>query len=131
MRSPKTGHYDPGFVSAVETALAELTQLPPGWDGYGAPAIEPAVIAAARRFVRSLPENLAYRPQVVPMSPGNLQLEWHHGPKTLELEFEDAHTIHYLQWHPETGMQEEGTIRAAEVDRAVEFIQWFMTGTGL
>ncbi len=122
------GHYDPDFVLAIEQRLDELGRLPPNWDGYGAPPIDPNIVAAARSFTRSLPENIAVRPQVVPISSGNIQFEWHHGSKVLELEFEDAQTIHYLQWHPEAGVEEEGTSSVTDIDRAVELIQWFMTG---
>lgn len=123
------GHYDPAFAIAIEAKLNELASLQPNWDGYGASVIDPAIIAAARKFVASLPENLAFRPHVVPMSTGNLQLEWHRGSRTLELEFESRQLIHFLQWHPEAGVEEEDTIRADDVDRAVELIRWFMSGT--
>ena len=102
---------------------------PQNWDRYGAPCINPRIIDAARKFIRALPENIVYRPRVVPMSTGNLQFEWHHGHKVLELEFETQDTIHFLQYHPEENVEEEDTFRASEIDRAVDLIQWFMSGT--
>ena len=63
------------------------------------------------------------------MSPGNLQFEWHHGGKMLELEFEEPNVIHYLRWHPEAEVEDEDTIAALDINRAVELIQWFMSGT--
>jgi hypothetical protein len=123
------GHYDPDFVSEIESELDRLSRLPIGWDGYGSPVIDPGIIAAARKFIAALPENLAYRPLVVPMSGGNLQFEWHHGPKILELEFENAQTIRYAQWHPQAQVEEEDAIRATDVGKAVALIQWFMSGT--
>jgi hypothetical protein len=122
------GHYDPDFAEVVQAELRQLGQLQTNWDGYGGQPIDPAVIAAACAFVRSLPENLAFRPRVVPMSPGNLQLEWHAGKKILELEFETPGTIHFLQWHPERDVEEEDTFPAKDIDKAVELIQWFMSG---
>jgi hypothetical protein len=109
--------------------LDDLARLNPNWDGYGAPAIDPSIIAAARKFIQALPETLVLRPRVVPMSTGNLQFEWHHGSKILELEFETPEMIHFLQWHPEAGVEEEATFRASDIDRAVDLIQWFMSGT--
>lgn len=78
--------------------------------------------------MRALPENIGFQPRVVPMSTGNLQFEWHHGKKTLELEFESPQTIHFLQWNSDEGIEEEDTFRASDIDRAVDLIQWFMTG---
>jgi hypothetical protein len=123
------GHYDPDFVSAVDAELDELSRLGPNWDGYGAPPIDRGITAAAKQFIRDLPPNLVYRPRVVPMSTGGLQFEWHQGPKILELELEDARTVRYLQWDPGHSVKEEETFRAADIDRAVELIQWFMSGT--
>ena len=123
------GHYDPDFVPSVQGDIEDLNRLEPNWDGYGTPRIDPAVTLAAKSFVASLPENLAYRPRVVPMSNGTLQLEWHHADKSLELEFETPTTIHYLQWHPSAQIEEEGIIQASDTDTAIELIQWFMLGT--
>jgi hypothetical protein len=122
-------HYDPAFTNAVESELDRLSNLAKNWDGYGAPRLDSGIIEAARGFVRALPENLAYRPRVVPMSPDNLQFEWHHGSKVLELEFEDALTIHFLQWDPEHGIEEEDTFPVSNIGLAVDLIQWFMSGT--
>jgi hypothetical protein len=123
------GQYAPEFASAVCVSISALNGLRPGWDGYGAPAIDPGIIASAHRLIKALPENLAFRPRVVPMSTGNLQFEWHHGKKVLELEFESADTIRFLQWHPEQNVEEEDVFPVADTDRAVELIQWFMSGT--
>jgi hypothetical protein len=123
------GHYDPEFVQAVVAELDRLAALSANWDREDAPQIDRRIIDAAKVFVRSLPENLAYRPNVVPMSPGNLQLEWHHGQKVLELEFENPQTIRFLQYDPNAGIEEEDSFGVDEVEKAVDLIQWFMSGT--
>lgn len=127
----KVGHYDPDFVVGVHADIDALRSLGPNWDGYGAPAIDPRVIDAAKRFIANLPENLAYRPRVVPTSNGSLQFEWHEGSKCLELEFESPRTIHYLQWQPERDIEEENTIAVKDQDRAIDLINWFMSGSCL
>ena len=78
----------PGWVEEALADIERLRRLAPNWDGYGAPVIDPAIIDAAKSFVASLPATCLIPPRVVPMSSGALQLEWHDGPKSLELEFE-------------------------------------------
>jgi hypothetical protein len=125
------GNYDPGFVAAIDHDLTKLSNLPPGWDGYGAPVIDSTVIAAARAFARAIPENVRVRPLVVPMSNGTLQFEWHRGPRVLEFEFESPRTIRFLQWDPTCGMEEESAFRADDVERVVDLIQWFISDESL
>lgn len=120
--------WDPGFVDGVQAAIESLRTLAPDWDGYGAPVIDPAVIEAAKTFIAQLPEKLAFRPRVVPGSGGTLQLEWHDGPKSLELEFESSESIRYLQWHPAAAVVEEDSFPVTDINRAVDLIRWFMTG---
>ncbi len=122
------GRYDPGFTAGVQADIDALDRLQPNWDGYGAPAIDPQVLAAAKQFVTGLPDNLASRPHVVPLSNGTLQLEWHAGPKTLELEFESARSIRFLQWDPPTGVEQEDSISVRDTERAIDLIHWFMNG---
>ncbi len=117
------------FVNDLEAEFRSLGELSPNWDGYGAPAIDPAVIAAVRSFVARIPHGLAPRPRVVPMSSGMVQLEWHAGARSLELEFEAPDSIRYLRWHPEEGIEDEDSFPAADVEIAVDLIRWFVNGT--
>jgi hypothetical protein len=52
------------------------------------------------------------------MANGTLQLEWHSGTRSLELEFESPHSIRYLQWNPDEGIEEEGTLPVTEMETA-------------
>jgi len=124
------GHFHRGFVLAVQLDIDKLSLLPPNWDGYGAPAIDLGVIASAKIFIASLAENLASRPLVVPTPNGTLQLEWHHGERSEEIEFESARCIRFLQWDPSKGVEEEDTISVGEIERAEDLIHWFMSGAG-
>jgi hypothetical protein len=117
------------FFETVEAALESLRTLAPNWDGYGVPKIDTEVIDAASAFVNKLPRDLVSPPRVVPMSSGTPQLEWHDGPKSLELEFESPMWIRYLQWHPEQGIEKEESFPAANVERAVDLIRWFASRT--
>jgi hypothetical protein len=120
----------PSLSGELEAALDSLRALAPNWDGYGAPVVDPAVIDAAKSFIAKLPEELASRPHVVPMSNGTLQLEWHDGPKSLEFEFESPSSIRYLQWHPEQGIEHEDSFPVTNVGQAIDLIRWFTTGAG-
>jgi hypothetical protein len=116
------------WITGIDPELDRLTSLRPNWDGYGAPAIRPDIIVSARNFAAALPVEIRVPPRVVPMSPGNLQFEWHDGPKVLELEFEDADTIHFLQWDPAVGLEEEGTFPATNIESAAGLVRWFANG---
>ncbi|HUT13039.1 MAG TPA: hypothetical protein VMY42_21265 [Thermoguttaceae bacterium] len=109
--------------------LEELKSLQANWNGYGAEPIHPRTIEAAQRFVRWLPIRLSVLPQVVPMTQGRLQLEWHRGTKSLELEFESPSQVHYLKWDSSTGLEEEDLVPVTERSRLRDLIQWFMAGT--
>jgi hypothetical protein len=117
------------FDRAVNAELNRLATLEPGWDAEGADRIDGRVISAARQFVSALPGRLkeeAVIPAVVPLRKGNLQFEWHDGPRTLELEFEAPEQIHYLKWHSAAGIEEEDIRPMSHVETFVELIRWFM-----
>ena len=122
-------YYDPGFKSFCLQKLDDLKQLSNGWDYDGAPPIKPDVIQAVREFVNALPEHIATRPMVVPLSSGNVQLEWQHGGAALELEFESPSEVHYLKWHPARQIEEEQTVPTSDRDQLVGLIRWFMKET--
>lgn len=116
------------FETFINQELDRLAALDSNWDAQGARPIEPAVIDAARRLIAQMPRNHFPSPAVVPMAKGNLQFEWHDGPRSLELEIEDARLIHYLKWHPEEGIEEEGTFLLRDIPRAVALVRWFTQG---
>lgn len=60
----------------------------------------------------------------MPLSSGGIQLEWHVGPRVLELEFETPETIHYLRWDPAHGVQDEDTYPVADRARSESLIGW-------
>ncbi len=119
-------YQSPDFVSAINCELDRLSLLPPNWDAEGAPPINQDIVEAARSFIARLPKNIGTTPAVVPSAAGNLQFEWNDGPRSLELEVETTSVIHYLKWHPEDGIEEEGFFDIDDADRAVSLIRWFM-----
>ncbi len=130
VRPSVNGVVPDNLPDSIERVLAEIEQLrhlDPNWDGYGAPVIDPAIIDAAKSFVAGLPATCPIAPRVVPMSSGALQLEWHDGPKSLELEFESSEFIRYLQWHPQASIEEEESFSIKDKSRAIALIEWFMS----
>jgi hypothetical protein len=116
------------FDALVKNELQRLASLPANWDSEGAYPVAIEIIDAARRLISRLPSGLKSQipvPAVVPMRKGNLQFEWHKGPKTLELEIESPSTIHYLKWHPEIGVEEEDVCAVADLRFVTALIEWF------
>ncbi len=76
--------FDPGPNTSTASLLRDATCDPltgynrysvPNWDGYGAEAITPATIAAARQFIRDLPKTFG-EPDIAPGADGTIGLEW-------------------------------------------------------
>jgi hypothetical protein len=114
------------FSDRVERQLARMASLSPGWDREEARPIDGAVIEAARGFLSRLGKHSPPVPDIVPLARGTLQLEWHDGPRSLELEFEGPEEIRYLKWHPEEGVEEEDSIAVGDDDQAMSLIRWFL-----
>ena len=69
------------------SALATLAALEAecaafGWDGDGADAVSPIAAAAAKRFVRALPDGLPL-PEFAPEPDGSISLDWIRSPTQL------------------------------------------------
>lgn len=110
---------------AVLQSLDELRNFKNNWDGYGAGPLDPRNLDAARRFVESLPENVAPTPNVVPMTRGRVQLEWHRGNRSLELEFENPTSVHFLQWDSDRGIETEDIVPIDQTERLEGLVNWF------
>jgi len=109
--------------------LEQLKKLESDWNGYGASPIDHAIIATAHEFVDEY--KLAFRaiPQVVPMTRGRLQFEWHRGNRSLEIEFENPSSVHYLKWDSDLGIEEEDVVSAADRRTINSLLQWFSLET--
>jgi hypothetical protein len=84
--SHESAHAHLGSLSAGSWLINALAELAPlvemgeNWDGYGAPAIRPAVVVAALMFLQSIAVPGMIAPAIVATGRGNVQLEWHrHG----------------------------------------------------
>jgi hypothetical protein len=105
--------------------IEQLARLPHDWNGYGTDRAALDVIEAASRFIDHLPPDAISTPQVVPMTRGRLQFEWHRGNRSLELEFETPTFVHYLKYDPDQAMEEEATLSLDETPRVMELLHRF------
>lgn len=69
----------------VKRRLYELTELAPGWDSYGAPAISPDAVSFAFELLGKVMRFGTPPPQIVPSSVGGVQIEWHMHDLDLEI----------------------------------------------
>ncbi len=106
-------------------SLDQLKELTRGWDGYEAIPINPTIIAEARAFIGEFGALFPGAPQVVPMSKGRLQFEWHRGNRTLEIEFGESSGIHYLKWDSDLGIDEEDIVSTTDRRAIATVLGWF------
>jgi hypothetical protein len=111
--------------AATRDRIEQLAALPHDWNGYGACPIDPDVIESASRLIDRLSFEAISAPQVVPMTRGRLQFEWHRGRRSLELELETPTLVHYLKYDPGRGIEEEATLPVEETSRLLELLHWF------
>jgi hypothetical protein len=99
------------IVPTVQT-LGELLSLPPNWDSYGAPRVDPSYVEAALRLALDVMRDDTPVPSVVPTSRGGVQLEWHTRGIDLEVEF-----VTPSQWHGLYEDQRTGAAWEADLTR--------------
>jgi hypothetical protein len=76
------------FVGSSDPLMGYERYAAANWDGYGADAISPETLAAARRFFRMLPATFG-APEIAPGSNGTIALEWSFKNKPLRKLFID------------------------------------------
>lgn len=73
--------------------MRELAMLPVGWDGHDGRPVDIGIAAFAIQFLLQTLEPDGPAPQVVPLSYGGIQLEWHEQGIDLEVEVEAPNRI--------------------------------------
>ena len=111
--------------AAMLAQIEQMAGLPHDWNGYGAFPIDPEVIEAASQFIDRLSLDAIATPQVVPMTRGRLQFEWHRGNRSLELEFESPTLAHFLKYDSDRGIEEEDVFPVGDTMRLTELLHWF------
>lgn len=111
--------------ASIHNSLTRLRAFQANWEGYGAAPPDPRILDAIARALESVASDSAPTPQVVPMTRGRVQLEWHRGARSLELEFETAETIHYLKSDSDRGIEDEDIFDADDVSEIMALLAWF------
>jgi hypothetical protein len=80
-------------IQRVSDEIDRLRSLQPGWDTYGAPAIDVAILDSTVKVFAAIAEYDIPDPSVVPTTGGGVQLEWHTAEADVEIEVLSATTI--------------------------------------
>jgi hypothetical protein len=75
------------IIRRAMVQVRELRRLTHGWDGYGAPAIDPRIVEHVRIFLEQVSSVLLIDPAVVASGRGTVQLEWACADCEIEVEF--------------------------------------------
>lgn len=76
-----------GWFQDTLRKFDQLVDLPPNWDGYGARAVDPALLKEVLRVLLEVVPPTASSPYVVPSPAGGVQVEWHEPAGDIEIEF--------------------------------------------
>lgn len=83
----------PFWLLSTCDRMRELVVLPVGWDGHDGQPVNIDVAEFAVQFLLQTLEPDSSAPQVVPLSYGGIQLEWHENGIDLEIEVESPNRI--------------------------------------
>jgi len=98
-------------MATVLEQLEAMRAVPHNWDGYGADAPRPELIAAAIEFWRGLQARPHLRePFVTPTRIGGVLFEWEHGPHQLEVELEAPAKAVFIYLNRETDESATGSV---------------------
>ena len=118
------GPYPPPVVRQVQQKLAIIAAMPANWDQQGAPRVSRIALQSALDFAKVVPWHLLRRPHIAPTPDGNVQMEWHHGDVSLEVEFGADGKTYYLKWDPANGIEDAGGIEEYQVG-GQQLLRWF------
>lgn len=65
--------------ASIHNSLTRLRAFQANWDGYGAVPLDPRILDTVASVIDLIPVDAGLTPQVVPMTRGRVQLEWHRG----------------------------------------------------
>ena len=113
--------------------LCKIALLEKGWGGYETNPIPKELLKSVQKLLDMI-ENWGFKePTCIPTGSSTVNLEWHKWvknnekteEKSLEIEFDDKNTVHYLKWHESEGIEEEEIFSFSDTKRIKELIEWF------
>lgn len=114
---------EPEWLRPTVAKMNQLLQLPPNWDSYGGQPVSLQSLGAALRLLFGLSKSTLPPPEVVPMSAGGVQLEWHQSGVDLEISVGSAGEIS-CYYRDGCGNEAEGDLRSnlLEVRNGIEVL---------
>lgn len=106
----------PAFVQYIESKLNELLKLRDGWDGRRARAVTVSAAEATVRLLAALMDESTAPAQFFPLPDGGLQVEWHVGGNSVEVEVDAQGEPHLLASTSDGTTIVEGVIALGEPD---------------
>jgi hypothetical protein len=116
-------HHD-WLASHMETQLNELLRLDAGWDGGAADPVSMEAVKSIVAVIGQISSDSV--PFVFPLPDGGLQIEWHAGHESVEIEVDSEGTAHLLVTAPDgtilvnDELMPHGPVEPAIARRAVE-----------
>lgn len=103
------------WKAPVLTRLRKLATYELGWDGYRGQPIRREVIAFAWRVLEAAMNDTSPVPQIVPLSDGTLQMEWHTRATHIEVRVAAPYRV-TVSWEvPGRGVEDEMNLVASFV----------------
>ena len=118
----------PAFVQYIEAELNSLLELRDGWDGRRACAITLSATEATIRLLAALMDETAAPPQFFPLPDGGLQVEWHVGGNSIEVEVDAQGEPHLLARASDGTTIVEGVIALGEPNPQLLMARNFLQG---
>lgn len=109
-----------GEKQCLVDRIDSLATLPPDWDTYGSPPIQPTAVVAVRYLLEESQVLGLPLPQVVPVPGGGLQLEWNLEGRALEMEVGARGELAYLFVDETHDVEEENRLPSYLLDEVAD-----------
>ncbi len=84
------------LVEHVKYKMNDLLSLGEGWDGHRGKAITQEAVQSVFQFVLAVCDELTFFPQFIPLPDGGIQIEWHTGGESIEIEIDGSGNAHVM-----------------------------------